>query len=74
MLNVISYMLDSWYWVLGTRYWACQVKCDACPACPAGKNDRVGVKFELQNHFIREGAYFTGVLLFFQLVGRTEVV
>jgi len=38
---------------------ACHVKCDACPACPAGKNDCVGVKFEARKHFIREGAYFT---------------
>ena len=46
----------------GTGYWACPVKCDACRACPARKNDCVGVKFEVRKHFIREGAYFTGVL------------
>jgi len=48
--------------VLVSGYWACPVKCDACPACPAGKNDCVGVKFEVRKHFTREGAYFTGVL------------
>jgi hypothetical protein len=41
------------------------VKCDACRACPAGKNDRVGVKFEVRKYFIREGAYFTGVIQWF---------
>ncbi|MCK4629920.1 MAG: hypothetical protein KAT40_00660 [Bacteroidales bacterium] len=35
------------------------MKCDACRACPAGKNDRVGVKFEARKYFTREGAYFT---------------
>ncbi|MCK4631192.1 MAG: hypothetical protein KAT40_07100 [Bacteroidales bacterium] len=35
------------------------MKCDACRACPAGKNDRAWVKFEVRKYFIREGAYFT---------------
>jgi len=32
----------------------------ACPACPAGKNDRAGVKFEARKYFTREGDISTG--------------
>ena len=39
------------------------MKCDACPVHPVGFIDlSYGVKFEVRKHFIREGAYFTGVL------------
>jgi len=41
------------------KYKACQVKCDACPACPVGENDHIGVKFEARKYFTRVGAYFT---------------
>jgi len=51
----ITKFSDLWF-ILGAGYWT-------CPVYPVGFMDlSYGVKFEVRKHFIREGAYFTGVL------------